>query len=204
MYSYLTTVMQEGHHLRFPCPKQVLYECAGHVYNNTMVQFNTLCRECLKVGSSQWRVKHNDKMNFGNSMWLLTFNTNIRSQCIRTISWMLNYPTLFPSVGKIITIDNPKSGFSIYTTTGSGCEHPRDYIYMPWGYSPFISIAPFSQPPAWLLLLAAVVVVLMNGRWPGVRGLGTRLDLTYVYQWTSKCHQRRHIYIYIITSSDTL
>ena len=77
---------------------------------------------------------------------------------------MLNYPTLFPSVGKIITIDNPKSGFSIYTTTGSGCEHPRDYIYMPWGYSPFISIAPFSQPPAWLLLLAAVVVVLMNGR----------------------------------------
>ena len=43
--------------------------------------------------------------------------------------------------GATFTIDNPYDGFYIYTNDKSGCEHPRDYIYMPWGYSPFVNRA---------------------------------------------------------------
>jgi len=43
------------------------------------------------------------------------------------------------TTGTKIEISPASSGFSIYPTIGETCEHPRDYIYMPWGYSPFIN-----------------------------------------------------------------
>ena len=43
--------------------------------------------------------------------------------------------------GTRIEISNPRNGFFIYSTRGTECEHPRDYIYMPWGYSPWINKA---------------------------------------------------------------
>ena len=44
--------------------------------------------------------------------------------------------------GDVIDIDNGGAGFFIFSREGTSCEHPRDYIYMPWGYSPWISAAP--------------------------------------------------------------
>lgn len=64
--------------------------------------------------------------------------------------------------GAIITINDPKAGFYMYTTTGSPCEHPRDYIYMPWGYSPFISLAPSFQSPSWPLLVTITVAIFIG------------------------------------------
>ena len=47
---------------------------------------------------------------------------------------------VFLAVGATITITKSESnGFFIYTTISETCEHPRDYIYMPWGYSPWIN-----------------------------------------------------------------
>ena len=43
--------------------RYALYVCTERAYNNTMVQLNTLCRKYLNIWSSQWRVKHNVKMN---------------------------------------------------------------------------------------------------------------------------------------------
>jgi trehalose/maltose hydrolase-like predicted phosphorylase len=57
------------------------------------------------------------------------------------------------TAGATITIDKATSnGFFIYPSIAETCEHPRDYIYMPWGYSPWVQAA----PPRFCRLTAAV------------------------------------------------
>jgi hypothetical protein len=47
------------------------------------------------------------------------------------------------TAGATISIDKSQSnGFFIYPKTAETCEFPRDYIYMPWGYSPWVQGAP--------------------------------------------------------------
>ncbi|ELU02128.1 hypothetical protein CAPTEDRAFT_222476 [Capitella teleta] len=48
--------------------------------------------------------------------------------------------------GAVEQIEKAQVGFYIFTERISGCEHPRDYIYMPWGYSPFIDASPMLTP----------------------------------------------------------
>lgn len=43
--------------------------------------------------------------------------------------------------GETIVVTKSSDGFFIYTSVSETCEHPRDFIYMPWGYSPFINSA---------------------------------------------------------------
>jgi len=70
------------------------------------------------------------------------------------------------SSGETITINKADAnGFFIYPQSGETCEHPRDYIYMPWGYSPWIDSAPTSRCPiSSLLLMLAVSVVTIVSR----------------------------------------
>ena len=63
------------------------------------------------------------------------------------------YSLLFWLPGAFITIEEGQDGFFIFTTEGTPCEHPRDYIYMPWGYSPWVSPAPALQPGHLISLL---------------------------------------------------
>ena len=68
--------------------------------------------------------------------------------------------------GETITINKvDANGFFIYPQTGETCEHPRDYIYMPWGYSPWIDAAPTTgRPLASLLLTLALLTVTIISR----------------------------------------
>jgi len=68
--------------------------------------------------------------------------------------------------GATVTVNKAESnGFFIYPEIGETCEHPRDYIYMPWGYSPWIDSAPTTRHPlSVLLLLNAVLVVTVISR----------------------------------------
>jgi trehalose/maltose hydrolase-like predicted phosphorylase len=43
--------------------------------------------------------------------------------------------------GTTIVIASPVTGFYIYSARAESCPHPRDYIFMPWGYSPWVSHA---------------------------------------------------------------
>ena len=65
---------------------------------------------------------------------------------------------LISFTGDVIDIPDGRKGFFIYSSEGTSCEHPRDYIYMPWGYSPWISGAStFSVTQALLLCLVSVI-----------------------------------------------
>jgi len=71
----------------------------------------------------------------------------------------------FVSSGETITINKADTnGFFIYPESTETCEHPRDYIYMPWGYSPWIDGAPATQSPTLLLtvLVAALTVAFIS------------------------------------------
>ena len=74
--------------------------------------------------------------------------------------WMMNCLTcLYLLPGDRIDIQDGAKGFFIFSTRGTSCEHPRDYVYMPWGYSPWISAANTADvTPLVLLLLAALGV----------------------------------------------
>jgi hypothetical protein len=62
--------------------------------------------------------------------------------------------------GAKVKIDKATSnGFFIYTTISETCEHPRDYIYMPWGYSPWINASP-NLHSAWRVAMALAVAIL--------------------------------------------
>jgi len=72
---------------------------------------------------------------------------------------------LFLASGETVTINKIEAnGFFIYPQLSETCEHPRDYIYMPWGYSPWIDTAPTTHCPASLLLMfvAALVVTVIS------------------------------------------
>lgn len=58
------------------------------------------------------------------------------------------------------TIDNPSVGFYIYTTQSSTCDPPRDYIYMYWGYSPWVSSSSRPQPAIYGLVAALISLCL--------------------------------------------
>ena len=58
-----------------------------------------------------------------------------------------NSPSFSFILGSFVEISDGRSGFFIFTTRGASCEHPRDYIYMPWGYSPWISAATSTYIP---------------------------------------------------------
>jgi len=61
------------------------------------------------------------------------------------------------TTGAMLSIDKAQSnGFYIYPSISETCEHPRDYIYMPWGYSPWVQGA----PPRFSPLTSALTVTL--------------------------------------------
>jgi len=67
----------------------------------------------------------------------------------------------FLASGETITINKVDSnGFFIYPQLSETCEHPRDYIYMPWGYSPWIDSAPTTYSLSSLQQLIVAVLVL--------------------------------------------
>lgn len=57
------------------------------------------------------------------------------------------------------TFMNSGNGFFIYTNAIEGCEHPRDYIYMPWGYSPFVDDSNKLTPNSVLIISIFLVFV---------------------------------------------
>ncbi|CAD5114394.1 DgyrCDS3529 [Dimorphilus gyrociliatus] len=64
--------------------------------------------------------------------------------------------------GKTIEIDeqDKAKGFYIFSPEGTGCEHPRDYVYMPWGYSPFINSANIVRiSPFYIIILVAALIM---------------------------------------------
>lgn len=61
------------------------------------------------------------------------------------------------TAGAIITIEDPSKGFFIYSISGFSCDHPLDYVYMPWGYSPFINHAPVVIMHPYTVLFAITV-----------------------------------------------
>ena len=66
--------------------------------------------------------------------------------------------------GEVTRIDNPSAGFYILSDVPTACPHPRDYIYMPWGYSPWISGTPPRVAASRTLLCVFSLGVLML-RW---------------------------------------
>lgn len=69
-----------------------------------------------------------------------------------------NIGVVFSGSGETITINKvDANGFFIYPRLGETCEHPRDYIYMPWGYSPWIDSAPCTLCPTFSLLLLLIL-----------------------------------------------
>jgi len=71
----------------------------------------------------------------------------------------------FLAAGASVTINKAESnGFFIYPEQGETCEHPRDYIYMPWGYSPWVDGAPPTHLSVPLLLAALLTVVTVISR----------------------------------------
>lgn len=66
--------------------------------------------------------------------------------------------------GSYVEIDNAAGGFFIYTSILEACEHPRDFIYMPWGYSPFVDGAGQLRQLTVLTLLTLLLSCLYNMR----------------------------------------
>ena len=67
----------------------------------------------------------------------------------------------FLSPGETITVNKvDANGFFIYPQLSETCEHPRDYIYMPWGYSPWIDAAPTTHRATLLVQLLVALLVL--------------------------------------------
>ena len=58
-------------------------------------------------------------------------------------------------------MEHAEQGFYIYTLQIGGCEHPRDYIYMPWGYSPFVDDG--ARPRPLLVVMATMVLLTVVG-----------------------------------------
>lgn len=64
--------------------------------------------------------------------------------------------------GTVIEIqeEDKRKGFYIFSTIGTGCEHPRDHTYMPWGYSPFInSSVTLRYSPIYIFIVLIVLLV---------------------------------------------
>jgi len=70
------------------------------------------------------------------------------------------------AAGEMITVEKTSAnGFFIYPKLSETCEHPRDYIYMPWGYSPWIDTAPITHRATSLLpLCVALLTVIVISR----------------------------------------
>ena len=66
-----------------------------------------------------------------------------------------HYISLFP--GTTVRIGEPQNGFFIIPDDGTNCMHPWDHIYMPWGYSPWISGA---ITPQFMPLISTLVTLL--------------------------------------------
>ena len=72
---------------------------------------------------------------------------------------------LYVYSGSHVEIDNAAEGFYIYTSTLEACEHPRDFIYMPWGYSPWVDAGPSVHGHtalSWTLLLGVVCTFIVR------------------------------------------
>ncbi len=59
-------------------------------------------------------------------------------------------------------VSNPKNGFYLMPASGSSCMHPRDYIFMPWGYSPWIEGASAIQTCIPLILGSAIMLIVTH------------------------------------------
>lgn len=82
----------------------------------------------------------------------LTFIIEADKTTIQPVAMSTRYPLILKrnltnaveesiNTGANIVINEASNGFFIYTSVLETCEHPRDYIYMPWGYSPWINAA---------------------------------------------------------------
>lgn len=107
----------------------------------------------------------------------LTFTIEVDKTTIQAISVTSKYPLILRrnvsmaveesiTTGATIVVDSASNGFFIYTSVAETCEHPRDYIYMPWGYSPWINRATTvtSESRLSFLLLSSVILTFVSRR----------------------------------------